>query len=119
MTPGTSAPARVVVGDFGAIARHGMSDALRSQGFEVLVYELADVEAHIDLVRPLAIVLDGDLESCRLLATRIAVEHPEIRVITCSVDEPSMRVYSDDSGPEPDPVPLTAALLAAAIREKP
>ena len=119
MTPGASAPERVVVGDFGAIARHGMSNALRAEGFHVLTYDLAEVEAHIDVVRPRAVVLDRDLEACRLLGRRIAVEHPEVRVIACSVDEPRMQVYPAEAGPEPRAVPLTAALLAAAIREEP
>ena len=118
MTAGATAPERVVVGDFGAIARHGMSNALRAEGFHVLAYELADVEAHIDVVRPRAVVLDRDLEACRVLARRIAVEHPDVRVITCSVDEPRMQVYPAVAGPEPDALPLTAALLAAAIREE-
>jgi hypothetical protein len=118
MPPAIRTPARVVVGDFGSIARNGISDALRGAGFDVLAYELADVEAQIEVIRPQAVVLDRDLAACRVLAQRIAVEHPELRVITCSVDQPSMQVYTPDAGLEPAAEPLTAARLAAAIREE-
>lgn len=108
---------RVLIGDFGVIARLGLREFLRERGFEVVAEkEAADgIIDRLTSVRPDVVVLDLDTDSARGLAARITSDFPSIKVVICSVEEPTMWVFPPFHHGEYYTSALSPALLAEAI----
>jgi DNA-binding NarL/FixJ family response regulator len=108
---------RVLIGQFGTVARMGLRDILDGQGIEVVAEaESADViVACVSEVRPDVVVLDLDDEGVLDLAEEITSEFPAIKVIACSCEEPVMRVFPPFHHGESYASKLSAALLALAL----
>ena len=109
---------RVLIGDFGAIARLGLREFLDEQGFEV-VAEDTEAERIIDRLtefRPDVVVVDLDNDDGTDLASRISSDFPAVKVIACSSEEPTMRVYPPFHWGESYLSELTPSLLAETVR---
>ena len=109
---------RVLIGDFGAIARLGLRDFLDEQGFDV-VAEDSGAERILDRLtefRPDVVVVDLDAPEGPQLATRIASNFPAVKVIACSSEEPTMQIYPPFHRGESYVSELTPSLLAETVR---
>jgi DNA-binding NarL/FixJ family response regulator len=109
---------RVLLGDFGAIARLGLRDFLADEGFDVvagggtygeLVESLEGVGADV-------VVVDLDMDDGDSVAAGLARAFPEVKVIACSSERPTMLVFAPFSRGESYETELGAATLAAAVR---
>lgn len=86
---------RVLIGGFGAIARLGLREVLDEEGFDVVAEQGAPGEL-LDLltrVRPDVVLLDLDTESSMEFAGRISTDFPAVKIIACSAEESTMRVF--------------------------
>lgn len=123
-------PNRVVIGDFGAVARLGLLDILAEEGLEVVgrtrspdgvppgELDLRGAAAVVPLVsevRPDVVVLDLDDESAQEVAIQITSEFPAIKVVACSSEEPVMQVFPPFHHGESYLSQLTRAHLAQAL----
>ena len=113
---------RVVIGDFGAVARMGLLDILADEGLEVVgdAYSREDPGAGeivplVNEVRPDVVVLDLDDESALEVAVQITSEFPAIKVVACSSEEPVMQVFPPFHHGESYLSQLTRAHLAQAL----
>ena len=108
---------RVLIGQFGTVARMGLRELLDGQGIEVVAEaESAEVIVScVNEVRPDVVVLDLDDEGVLDLAGEITAEFPAIKVIACSCEEPVMRVFPPFHHGESYASKLSAALLALAL----
>ena len=122
---------RVVIGDFGAVARLGLLDILAEEGLEVVGRAAAperpgpagkrDVPGPegtvglVNKVRPDVVVLDLDDESALDVAVQITSEFPAIKVVACSSEEPVMQVFPPFHHGESYLSQLTRAHLAQAL----
>ena len=120
---------RVVIGDFGAVARLGLLDILAAEGIEVVGRAesrsgsarpagLAEPERIVHVVsevRPDVVVLDLDDDSALEVALQITSEFPAIRVVACSSEEPVMQVFPPFHHGESYLSQLTRAHLAQAL----
>lgn len=109
---------RVLIGDFGMIARMGLRELLDEEGLDV-VAEAEIGTGIIDCVsevRPDVVLLDLETEGALDVASRIASEFPAIKVIVCSSEEPVMRVFPSFHHGESYGSRLTRALLARALQ---
>ena len=108
---------RVLIGQFGTVARMGLRELLDGQGIEV-VAEAQSAEGIVSCVsevRPDVVVLDLDDECALETAEEITSEFPAIKVIACSCEEPVMRVFPPFHHGESYASKLSAALLALAL----
>ena len=109
---------RVLIGDFGSIVRIGLRELLASDEVEVV----ADAEQPLGVIgrvteaRPDVVILDLDSAETSITAQRISTTFPAIKVITCSSDEPVMRVFPAFHHGEYYEAGLTLSALAAAIQ---
>jgi DNA-binding NarL/FixJ family response regulator len=108
---------RVLIGQFGSVARMGLRELLDGQGIEVVAEAGTDREivSCVSEVRPDVVVLDLDDETALGLAEEITAEFPSIKVIACSCEEPVMRVFPPFHHGESYASKLSAALLALAL----
>ena len=108
---------RVLIGDFGAIARQGFRETLAEEGFEVLDVDCspAEVLPNLRAHHPDIVLLDLDLSGTEELATELTHRFPNTRVLACSAERPHMRIYPKD-GAAPYSAELDAAGLAQAVR---
>src|SRR5688572_31013386 len=109
---------RVLIGDFGVIARMGLRRLLSDEGLDVLdaAGVRAGIIARLGEVEPDVVLLDLDAEEVPDLAARISSTFPAITVIACSSAEPIMRVFPSFHHGESYCAPLTPVLLAAAVK---
>src|SRR5688500_14436317 len=109
---------RVLIGDFGVIARMGLRSLLDDEGLDVL--EAAGVRPGIILrlseVQPDVVLLDLDAEEVPDLAVRISSTFPSMTVIACSSAEPIMRVFPPFHYGESYIAPFTRVQFAAAVK---
>jgi AmiR/NasT family two-component response regulator len=109
---------RVLIGDFGVVARMGLRGLLDEEGLEVL--EAAEMRPGITprpgQIQPDVVLLDLDAEDGPELAVRISSAFPAMKVIACSSDEPIMRVFPPFHYGESYIAPFTRVLFAAALR---
>jgi len=111
----------VLVGDFGAIGTVGIRAMLESAGLDLRTTTIVDGDDDISYVTPgetEVVLLDRGMPRSLETAAQIAAEHPDVRVIVCSLDETTMLVYPMGGAP-PFEAPLEPARLAAAVRERP
>jgi DNA-binding NarL/FixJ family response regulator len=108
--------ARVLVGDFGAIGAVGLRIMLDAEGveFETSGPTAGDVLASVVPGETEVVVLDREMPDAVTAAARLAAEHPEVRVIVCSLDDTTMWVYPGDIGAAYG-APLDPPRLAAVI----
>jgi DNA-binding NarL/FixJ family response regulator len=107
----------VLVGRFGAIARLGLQAFLEEEGCEVVQpdYEEDELLNHIGRDCPDVVVLDMDSSGVDELARNIALGYPAVRVIACSAEQPTMRIYVPFHNGESYQSDLSSALLARAV----
>lgn len=108
----------VLVGDFGTIGTVGLGAMLETQGLglQTRAVESGDDLSYVTPGETQVVVLDRGMPDAEQTAARIAAEHPEVRVIVCSLDDTTMLVYPGSDAP-PYEAPLDLPRLAAAIRE--
>jgi DNA-binding NarL/FixJ family response regulator len=109
---------RVLIGDFGAIARLGLREFFDEEGFEVVAEEEAaeGIMERLTVSRPDVVVVDLDDHLGVEIAGRIALHFPAMKVIACSAQDPTMRVFPPFHHGESYLCPLSPALLAEAVR---
>jgi two-component system, response regulator PdtaR len=109
---------RVLIGDFGAIARLGLREFLDEEGFEVVAEERVpgEIVERLTEFRPDVVVIDLDTDGGLDVAFRIASTFPAVKVIACSSEEPTMRVYPPFHHGESYVSELTPRLLAETVR---
>ena len=109
---------RVLIGDFGAVARMGLRRLLDYEGLDVL--EAAGIRPGIiprlSEVQPDVVLLDLDAEEVPDLAARISSAFPAMTVIACSSAEPIMQVFPPFHHGESYIAPFTRDLFAAAVK---
>jgi len=108
----------VLIGDFGAIARMGLREFLDEEGFEIVAEEdvPGEILERLTEFRPDVVVLDLDTDGELEIAGMIASNFPAVKVIACSSEEPTMRVYPPFHHGEWYLSELTPRLLADAVR---
>ena len=109
---------RVLIGDFGAIARLGLREFLDEEGFEVVAEERlpGEILERLTEFRPDVVVLDLDTDGEADVAGLIAANFPAVKVIACSSEEPRMRIYPPFHHGESYLSELTPRLLADTVR---
>lgn len=123
---------RVVIGDFGAVARMGLLDILADEGLEVVGRAESPespggtgerdrpgsegIVRLVNEVRPDVVVLDLDGESALEEAVQITSAFPAIKVVACSSEEPVMQVFPPFHHGESYLSQLTRAHLAQALQ---
>jgi hypothetical protein len=83
---------RVLIGDFGELARAGVEDLLRSAQMQV-IHSDGDLIGRLMEARPDAVVLNLDDVASVEIAGRISTLFPAMTVIACSAKDPMMRVF--------------------------
>jgi DNA-binding NarL/FixJ family response regulator len=108
---------RVLIGQFGSVARMGLRELLDGQGIEVVAEaeSAEEILLCVNEVRPDVVVLDLDAEEALSTAEEITSEFPAIKVIACSCEEPVMRVFPPFHHGESYASKLSADLLALAL----
>jgi DNA-binding NarL/FixJ family response regulator len=108
----------VLIGNFGAIARLGLREFLDEQGFEVVAEDTvtARIVDRLTEFRPDVVVLDLDTADGETTAARIASDFPAVKVIACSSEEPTMRIYPPFHRGESYLSELTPSVLAETVR---
>jgi len=108
---------RVLIGQFGSVARMGLRELLDGQGIEVVAEAEWDagIVTYVNEVRPDVVLIDLDDELALEMASEITSEFPAIKVIACSCEEPVMRVFPPFHHGESYASKLSAALLALAL----
>jgi DNA-binding NarL/FixJ family response regulator len=117
MGPHGERTTRVLLVDSGGIGTLGLRDCLDAEGFELdsdgtSLDEVLEWLAHSE---PDVVVLNLEMENAADAAERIAGEHRAVKVIVCSLDHPTMRVFPAWGG-IPYEAPLDPDGLAAAVR---
>ena len=109
---------RVLIGDFGVIARMGLRRLLDDEGLHVLEAAGArpGIMARLSEVQPDVVLLDLDAEEVPGLAAQISSTFPSMTVIACSSAEPIMRVFPPFHHGESYIAPFTRVQFAAAVR---
>lgn len=109
---------RVLIGDFGMIARMGLRDLLADAGLEVVAESEAteEIVARVNDVRPDVVVLDLDDEATPAVAGLIASEFPAIKVVACSSHEPVMQVFPPFHHGESYVSPMSRTVLVKALK---
>ena len=110
--------ARVLIGDFGAIARLGLREFLDEEGFDVVAEKEAaeSIMERLTKARPDVVVLDLDDVVGIEMARRIASHFPAMKVIACSSNEPTMRVFPPFHHGESYVTELSRTLLAETVK---
>lgn len=109
---------RVLVSQFGAITRLGLRALLEEEGCEVIEPENGPNQllARVASDRPDVVILNLDSKGDHELARRIVLDFPAVRVIACSAERPTMRVYLPFRSGESYESDLSSALLTEAVR---
>lgn len=110
---------RVLIGDFGPIVRIGLRELLETNRLEVVADRqppLSGVIARVTDARPDVVILNLDEPDTPVIAERISTTFPAIKVISCSPDEPVMRVFPAFHHGESYEADMSLGALAAAIQ---
>jgi DNA-binding NarL/FixJ family response regulator len=91
---------RVLIGDFGAIPRLGLRDFLIDEGVDIVGEggSYAEIAHRIERLEADVVVLDLDAEDALEAAAEFALAFPGVKVIACSSEEPTMRVFPPYQG---------------------
>jgi DNA-binding NarL/FixJ family response regulator len=109
---------RVLIGGFGAIARLGLRKVLDDEGFDVVAEQDVPEEllALLTRVRPDVVLLDLETDRAIGLAERICSDFPAVKVIACSPEESTMRVFPPFHHGESYLTDLDPEALAESVR---
>ena len=108
---------RVLMGDFEALHRLGLEEILRVDGIELVHSTSSDVLECLLQALPDVVVLDLDKRSTGELVHLIVHRFPRVKVVACSSEHPTMRVfpplhYGEFYESDLDPALLTSAVQA-------
>ena len=106
---------RVLLGDFGAVARLGFEEALKIDGMQLVEASADDLREQITAVLPDVVMIDLDRDGASELAAQVVTTFPSVKVIACSSVEPTMRVFPPFHRGESYVVELGVAELTAAV----
>jgi DNA-binding NarL/FixJ family response regulator len=108
---------KILIGDFGAIGGLGLREFLDAEGFSVVTNGATadEVLESLEYDEADVVVLDRQMPDVAGATERIGEEHPDIKVILCSLDEPTMRVFPAWGGASYE-WPLDADRLVLAVR---
>lgn len=106
---------RVLMGDFAALYRLGLRDILSGDAVQVIEAESGRLIELLVEVLPQVVVLDGDKEETGSTVARIVRDFPAIRVIACSSQTPTMRVFPSFHSGESYSTPLDPASLKQEV----
>ena len=105
------------MGDFDALYRLGFTDILTADGaVRLLEARAPDLVDRLLEALPDVVVLDEDKSDTVGLVQRIVHEFPSIRVIACSSERPTMRIFPAFHHGESYTSPLEPALLQREVR---
>jgi DNA-binding NarL/FixJ family response regulator len=110
---------RVLIGDFGSIVDIALRELLAAHNIEVVGDEyllVANVIERVTQARPDVVILDLDAADTPALAARITTTFPAVKVITCSSDDPVMRIFPPFHHGESYESELSLATFAAALK---
>lgn len=109
----------MLVGSFGEVSRLGLLALLEEWSFEAIdaVVPLADLPARVEEHRPDAVVVDLGRDGTDEAAAGIARRFPDVAVIACSADQPTMRVFPRGQAGRWRSEPMSAASFEAALSE--
>ena len=107
---------RVMMGDFSALHRLGFEDILRVDGIELVEIPGTDVLDRLVEALPDVVVLDLDQSETAELVRRIVYQFPTVKVVACSSEQPTMRIFPPLHYGESYTTDLNAALLTSAIQ---
>ncbi len=85
--------ARVAVGDFDAFLTTGLRDVIAASRVDVIHRPTSGMLDYLRDCLPTLVVLDSGAPGADETVGRIVTEFPSIQVVTCSADQPSLRVY--------------------------
>jgi DNA-binding NarL/FixJ family response regulator len=108
----------VLIGDFGGIANLGLEKSLGEAGFDVVAERITNetMIRRISDVRPDVVLIDLDSGGGLEAAGEIASHFPAMKVIACSSDQPTMRVFPPFHNGESYFADLDLKLLADEIK---
>lgn len=107
---------RVLLGEFGPVARLGFQEALDVDGLQLVEASAEDLRERIAAVFPHVVMIDLDRDGASELAAQLVTAFPSVKVIACSSAEPTMRVYPPFHGGESYVIELGVTELTAAVR---
>lgn len=85
--------AKVAVGDFDAMLAIGIRDVVTASRMDVIHRPTAAMLDYLHDCLPQLVVLDSSAPGSAEVIRRIVAEYPSIQVVTCSTQDPSLRVY--------------------------
>ena len=109
---------RVLIGEFGAVARMGLREVLAEEGLEVLggTETPGEIVSRVTEVQPDIVLLDLDTGDSPELAARISAAFPALKILACSSDQPIMRVFPPFHYGESYVAPFTRVLFAEELK---
>ncbi len=109
---------RVLIGDFGAIVRLGLREILDEEGLTLVAEESPGQELMCRFLesRPDVVVVDLDEAGLRS-AREIATSYPAVKVVACSSDQPTLRVYPPFHRGESYELMLSPESFADAVKD--
>jgi DNA-binding NarL/FixJ family response regulator len=106
---------RVLIVDFGAIARRGLLGFLDDTGVDVVTESSDDrIPRRLAEMRLDVVVMNLDADGAAKRARALAESFPHVKVIACSAEKPTMLVLPPHGGVSYTS-DLTSALLAAEL----
>jgi len=84
---------RVLVGTFVELVRVGLRDALRDESIVVIDLDNENLFQGVVELLPDVVVVDRDLDVSEDLVDKITSAFPSMKVLDCSVENTTMRVY--------------------------
>jgi hypothetical protein len=106
---------RVLMGDFDALYRLGFKDILAADTVEWIESSEGGVLDQLVEALPDVVVLDEDKATTPVLVERIVHDFPAIRVIACSSESPTMRIFPSFHRGEFYTRPLEPALFEREV----
>ncbi|MGC4153650.1 MAG: hypothetical protein QM628_11265 [Propionicimonas sp.] len=85
--------AKVAVGDFDAMLSIGIRDVVTMSRMDVIHRPTSVMLEYLHDCLPQLVVLDSGAPGSAEVIRRIVAEYPSIQVVTCSADDPTLRVY--------------------------
>lgn len=85
--------ARMAVGDFNAMLAIGIRNVVTASRMDVVHRPTDEMLDYLRDCLPRLIVLDASDPGTAEAIRRIVAEYPSIQVVTCSAEDPTLRVY--------------------------
>lgn len=107
---------KVLMGDFDALYRLGFVEILGNQEIELVETLASGVLERLVEVLPAVVLLDQDKPETDELVKTIVRDFPAIRVIACSSERPTMRIFPSFHRGESYTRPLEPVLFELEVR---